>query len=241
MIMYKEGVYFSDITRHQEDCEYKVRAISRILIPVLNSKKISVNSYADVGCGSGGVTLAMKNQMENLGYKIGKVEGYDISPHLSQLKMDGIEFKIGDFAEIGEKTDLITLTDVFEHVTNPVEFISKVSKKAKVVAFHIPLDDCFTVNLRNLQRQKIKNPGHLIFLNTNSALNLITFSGLQIVDYDYSMETLSAPSNNETLFQKIAFPIKFLISKISPWLMARIFGFSLVVVAVNENFEKSEI
>ena len=234
--MYKDGTYFSDITRHQEDCEYKVRAITRILIPVIKQKNIPINSFADIGCGSGGVTIAMKNQLEAEGFKMGRVEGFDISPHLSLIQADGIDFKIGDFAEIGTPTDFVTLTDVFEHVTNPVEFIGKIAEKARVIAFHIPLDDCLSVNFRNLQRQKIQNPGHLIFLNTNSALNLITFSGLQILDFDYSLETLSAPSNNQSVFQKIASPLKKLTAKISPWLMAKIFGGSLVVVAINEKF-----
>ncbi len=234
--MYKDGTYFSDITRHQEDCVYKVRAISRVLIPVLKLKNIPIDSYADIGCGSGGVTRAMNNQLKIEGFKMGRVEGFDISPHLSQLQEEDIEFKIGDYAEIGTPTDLVTLTDVFEHVTNPVEFISKIAEKAKILVFHVPLDDCLTVNFRNLQRQKIQNPGHLIFLNVNSALNLITFSGLQILDFDYSLETLSAPSNNQTFLQKIVSPLKKLTSKISPWLMTKIFGGSLVVVAINEKY-----
>ena len=238
--MYKEGVYFSDITRHQEDSDYKVRAISRLLFPILSFQKIPVGSYADVGCGSGGVIKAMKAQLDGLGFQTKKIEGFDISPHVDRLEQEGIVFKMADFATEGEVMDLVTLTDVFEHVTDPVNFISSVSKKARIIAFHIPLDDCLSVNFRNLQRAKIKNPGHLIFLNTNSALNMITQSGLKILDYDYSLETLSAPSNNETLLQKIAAPFKLLICKISPWMLAKIFGFSLVVIAENENFSISE-
>lgn len=233
--MYKEGVYFSDITRHNEDSDFKVRAISRLLFPILSANNIPVNSYVDVGCGSGGVIKAMKNQLNGGGFQTRKIEGFDISPHVAHLKEDGITFKMADFTSDGELTDLVTLTDVFEHVTDPVKFIAGIAKNAKIIAFHIPLDDCLSVNFRNLQRAKIKNPGHLIFLNTNSALNLITQSGLKILDYDYSIETLSAPSNNETTLQKIAFPVKLLISKISPWLLAKIFGFSLVVIAKNEN------
>lgn len=238
--MYKEGDYFSDITRHQEDSDYKVRAISRLLFPILSKQNLTVKSYADVGCGSGGVIKAMKAQLDGLGFQTKKIEGFDISPHVSQLKVDGIDFKMADFTTEGEKMDLVTLTDVFEHVTDPVNFISGIAKKSKIIAFHIPLDDCLSVNFRNLQRAKIQNPGHLIFLNTNSALNLITQSGLKILDYDYSLETLSAPSNNETVLQKLVSPVKWLISKISPWLLAKIFGFSLVVIAKNENFNSLE-
>lgn len=235
LTMYKEGVYFSDITRHQEDADYKVKAISRLLFPILTHQKITVDSYADVGCGSGGVIKAMRAQLIGSGFQTKRIEGFDISPHVAQLNEEGIVFKEADFTTEGELMDLVTLTDVFEHVTDPVNFIAGIASKAKIIAFHIPLDDCLSVNFRNLQRAKIKNPGHLIFLNTNSALNLITQSGLKILDYDYSLETLSAPSNNETFLQKVAFPVKLLISKISPWLLSKIFGFSLVVIAKNEN------
>ncbi|MEP0713329.1 MAG: methyltransferase domain-containing protein, partial [Algoriphagus sp.] len=196
-----------------------------------------IRSYADIGCGSGGVTKAMKNALEHQGFNLERVEGFDVSPHLSQLQEQGIEFKVGEFSEIGQPTDLVTLTDVIEHVTNPVEFIARIAEKAKVVVFHIPLDDCLAVNFRNMQRRKIQSPGHLTFFNINSALNLITYSGLQILDFDYSTETLAAPSNNETFLQKISSPLKRLVSWISPWLMTRIFGGSIVVVAVNERFK----
>lgn len=238
--MYKEGLYFFDITRHQEDSDFKVKAISRLLFPILSNHKIPVDSYADVGCGSGGVIRAMKEKLKGSGFRTKKIEGYDISPHVAHLKEEGIEFKMADFSIEGELMDLVTLTDVFEHVTDPVNFIAGIAKKARIIAFHIPLDDCLSVNFRNLQRAKIKNPGHLSFLNTNSALNLITQSGLKILDYDYSIETLSAPSNNETALQKISFPVKLLISKISPWLLAKIFGFSLVVIAKNEKLSDPE-
>ena len=96
---------------------------------------------------------------------------------------------------------------------------------------HIPLEDCLSVNIRNLQKRKITNPGHLVFLNINSAINLITYSGLKIVDYEYSVESINAPSNNTTLLQKIAYPFKYVLLKANPYLFSRIFGISLIVIA----------
>jgi hypothetical protein len=96
---------------------------------------------------------------------------------------------------------------------------------------HIPLEDCLSVNVRNLQKRKIVDPGHLIFLNINSAINLITFSGLKIVDYEYSVESINAPSNNFTILQKIAYPFKYILLKSNPYLFSRIFGISLIIIA----------
>jgi SAM-dependent methyltransferase len=229
--MYKEGTYFSDTKRHLEDSDFKVNAILRILDPVLSKNNLKINSYADVGCGAGGVLLGISEAFAKNGNILKEVKGYDVSPHVKDMKVENVVFEHGDFVEIGTNTDLITLTDVFEHVPDPVNFIKNVSKKGKIIAFHIPLDDCLSVNLRNLQRQKIQNPGHLIFLNVNSALNMITMAGLQILDYDFSKETIKAPSNNETLLQKLFTPVKRLMVALNPWLYSKIFGFSLVVVA----------
>lgn len=229
--MYKEGTYFSDTKRHLEDADFKVSAILRLLNPILDKAEVKVNSYADVGCGAGGVVFGISQAFSQKGNPIQEVKGYDVSPHVKDMKMDPIRFEHGDFVEIGTDADLITLTDVFEHVTDPVDFIKNVSKKGKIIAFHIPLDDCLSVNLRNLQRQKIQNPGHLIFLNVNSALNMITMAGLQILDYDFSRETIKAPSNNETFLQKLFSPLKRILVALNPWIYSRIFGFSLVVIA----------
>ncbi|NVJ86760.1 MAG: methyltransferase domain-containing protein [Algoriphagus sp.] len=228
---YKSGSYFIDNKRHFEDSNYKVRAIWRLLKPIVSKEGISINSYADVGCGSGGVVSGLSNLLKKSGIQLSEICGFDVSPHVRNLKFDKISFYEKDFVEHGKRFDLVTLTDVFEHVTAPMDFIRRIGSLAGLVVFHVPLDDCLAVNMRNLQRSKIKNPGHLVFLNVNSALNLITNAGYKIIDYDYSRETLTAPSNVASILQKIFFPIKFIFFKISPWLMSRIFGFSLVVVA----------
>ncbi|SFT40344.1 Methyltransferase domain-containing protein [Algoriphagus locisalis] len=229
--MYKEGTYFANSKRHLEDSDFKVKAIIRLLLPILKKNEITLRSYSDVGCGAGGVLLGIADELSKNGVNLQEVKGYDISPHVNDIKIENVTFEHGDFIEIGTQTDLITLTDVFEHVPDPVDFIKKVSKKGKLVAFHIPLDNCLSVNIRGLQRQKIQNPGHLIFLDLNSALNMVTMAGLQILDYDFSKETISAPSNNETILQKVFSPLKRLLYMINPWLYSKTFGFSLVVIA----------
>ncbi|WP_268035003.1 class I SAM-dependent methyltransferase [Algoriphagus sp. PAP.12] len=229
--MYKEGTYFSDNQRHLEDSEFKVKAIFRLLSPFLRRQEYSIKSYSDVGCGAGGVLLGLSKKLCESGVKLECVSGYDVSPHVIQLQADGVSFIHGDFVEIGKDSDLITLTDVFEHVPDPVNFIKNVSQKGNILAFHIPLDDCLSVNIRNLQREKIQNPGHLTFLDLTSALNMITAAGLQILDYDFSLETISAPSNNYTLLQKLFFPLKRVLVALNPWIYSKIFGFSLVVIA----------
>ena len=170
--MYLEGVYFKDNNRHSEDAKYKVEAIKKMLFKFLIKNNINLNSYADVGCGSGEIIKLLGKDLK-LNFKSLKIlKGFDISPHVDKLKDEFVEFSFTDFTKTNEKFDLVTLNDVFEHVPNPGLFLADVGKRAKYIVMHIPLEDCFSVNYRNLQKRKIVSPGHLIFLNINSLFAL---------------------------------------------------------------------
>ena len=65
-----------------------------------------------------------------------------------------------------------------------------------------------------------------------SALNLLDFSGLKVIDYEYTFGFF-APSGHSTILSKIVFPLRYLLSKISPWFLSRTFGgASLIVIAI---------
>ena len=230
-MMYTEGVYFQDPNRHSEDAKYKVKAIKKILFKYLDDNSIELSSYADVGCGSGEIIKLLGKELKSNYQSVRVLKGFDVSPHVEKLKDTTIEFVFQDFTTSYEKFDLVTLNDVFEHVPNPISFLTQVAKRAKYIVMHIPLEDCLSVNLRNLQKNKIKNPGHLVFLNINSAINLITISGMKIVDYEYSLESIFAPSNKNTIMQKITFPFKYVLLKVNPYLFSKFFGISLIIIA----------
>lgn len=229
--MYTDGNYFKDTNRHVEDTKYKVESIKKILFKYLDKNGIQLYSYADVGCGSGEIVKLLGKELRQNFQTLKIIKGFDISPHIEKLNDKIVEFSFQDFTKLNESFDLITLNDVFEHVANPILFLAEVGKRSKYIVMHIPLEDCLSVNIRNLQERKIKNPGHLIFLNINSAINLITFSGLKILDYEYSVDSINAPSNNKTILQKIAYPVKAILLKLNPYLFSKIFGISLIVLA----------
>jgi len=233
--MYSEGTYFKDSNRHAEDSEYKVNAIKSILIGYLKGTNIELKSYADVGCGSGKIIKLLGKELKQEFNTLDTVKGFDVSPHVSKLSDELVEFCYEDFTKTNERFDLVTLNDVFEHIQNPVKFLSHVGERAKHIVMHIPLENCLSVNIRNLQKRKIKNPGHLIFLDINSALNLITFSGLTIVDYEFSKDSLKAPSNNKTILQKMAYPIKTILLNLNPYVYSKIFGISIIIIAKGNN------
>jgi hypothetical protein len=124
---------------------------------------------------------------------------------------------------------------VVEHVPDTIAFIRSVSQRCKIIGFHIPLDYSLNVALRNLFRAKLQNPGHLMFLDVVSALNLLTVSGLRVVDYEYTFGFM-APSGHSTILSKLVFPLRYLFAKASPWLLSRTLGgASLIVVAMTPN------
>lgn len=233
--MYEEGTYFENPNRHKEDSKYKVEAIKKILFNFVDNNEIEINSYADIGCGSGDIVKMLGAELKNKFSSLNTLKGYDISPHVKDLKDENVEFYCQDFAKSDDYIDLVSLNDVFEHISDPMMFLKQVGKRAKYIVMHIPLEDCLSVNLRNLQKNKIKNPGHLIYLNINSALNLITFSGLKILEYQYSIASVKAPSNRKSILQKIGFPFKRILIKINPYIYSRVFGISIVVIAKGLN------
>ena len=229
--MYSEGVYFENASRHIEDSQYKVDSIKKILIPYLTNNSIELTSYADVGCGSGEIVKLLGKELKLKIKSLKVLKGFDVSPHVEKLSDEIVDFSCEDFTKSTENFDLVTLNDVLEHIPRTASFLSEVGKRAKLIVMHIPLEDCLSVNMRNLQKRKIKDPGHLVFLNINSALNLITTSGLNILDYEYSKGAIKAPSNNKSILQKIAYPIKALLLFLNPYIYSKIFGISVIVIA----------
>jgi SAM-dependent methyltransferase len=233
---YSDGKYFSDPLRHSEDSEFKVKNFLDLFINFSKRSQIRISSIVDVGCGSGENIKRISAGLKQNGFNLAEVKGYDISPHVKSLSGDeNIEFIHGDFCNSSDHVDLVTLFDVFEHVPNTIEFIRLISKRCKMVVFHIPLDDSINNLARNKLRSKLVDPGHLLFMDTTSALNLLTLSGLKVLDYKYTFGFL-APSGHPTIISKIAFPFRYLLSRVNPWLLSKtIGGANLMVIALTES------
>ncbi|QQS47108.1 MAG: class I SAM-dependent methyltransferase [Acidobacteriota bacterium] len=231
--IYTGGDYFTDPTRHSEDSAFKVAAFLDLFERVISESRPRVESYADIGCGSGDSVAGIAKGLRSLGFNLKRVRGYDVSPHVLKLKNDGVEYIHGDFRQSPDQFDLVTLFDVIEHVPAPLEFIRQVASRAGLMAFHIPLDYSLNTASRDLFRQKLKKPGHLIFMDAVYALNLLTLAGLRIVDYRYTF-TFLAPSESKTLIGRIIYPLRLALSKLSPWLLSKTAGgASLMVIALS--------
>ena len=229
---YSRGDYFADPQRHSADARFKADSFLKLFLKFAKEHGRPIETFADVGCGSGDVVRMIADSLREKGFDSVTFKAYDVSPHVLKLRHDGISFIMGDFCESDEFVDIVTLFDVFEHVPDPIAFIKAVAERCRTIAFHIPLDDCWSVAVRNRFRPKLRDPGHLIFLNIVSALNMLAFAGLRVIDYEYTF-AFQAPSGRLTLGSRVAFPFRWLLAKASPWLLSRTLGGTSLMVIAN--------
>jgi SAM-dependent methyltransferase len=229
---YSGGEYFRDAQRHREDAEFKTRSLLRVLVPYLERNGVRLDSLVDVGCGSGDVVRLVAKALRERGHHLPVAKGYDVSPHVAGVRHEGVEYVRGDFCASDESVDLVTLCDVFEHIPDPIGFVRSVSQRCRLLCLHIPLDDSLNNALRDRFRAKLLHPGHLVFLDVVSALNLLASSGLRVVEYDYAFQFL-APSGHRSLLSKAVLPLRYLLARLNPWLASKLLGgASLVAIAL---------
>jgi SAM-dependent methyltransferase len=231
--LYASGRYFADPSRHAGDAAFKAATFLGLLRRAIDLKSCAVHSYADVGSGSGDAARLVAKGLREAGSPLVTAKGYDVSPHIRNLKSaDGVDFVNADFANDGEPVDLVTLFDVIEHVPDPSDFLKRIARRCRIVGLHIPLDDSVNAAFRDLFKYKVKDPGHITFMDGVSALNLLAGAGLRVLDYQYTMG-FEAPSGRSSLASKAAIPLRRLIARISPWLLSKTLGgASLMVVAL---------
>lgn len=234
---YSSGDFFDKSDGHK-DAQFKINILGE-LIGRNRDIFLDVRSVADVGCGSGATTLLLGETFSKLSSFLFQVDGFDIHPDIKKFEGNSlVNFIYGDFCEINNHYDFIFLFDVIEHLADTINFIKNVSSSGKFVVFHIPLDDSLMIGFRNLFLNKLKNPGHLVILDTVSALNLLAFSGLKVIDYIHS-PVFKAPSGKATLSQRFFNPLRWFLFKVSPFLCQKTLGgVSLMVLAKNLSYEK---
>lgn len=231
---YSSGT-FCELSSGSLDAAYKVAQLKPLLAKWCAERGQRIDRVADVGCGSGRTTFLLRDMLAALNPEV-KIVGYDVHPSVAGYVGDAsVRFVRADFSqslvESRETFDLVVLFDVIEHIPAPVDFLSRISEKCRLVALHIPLDDCLMCNLRNLARVKLRHPGHLLVLDLSSALNLVAFAGLRIVEYRFS-PAFRAPSGRRTRKQQFLNPFREIIYRMSPYLVSiSLGGTSLMVLA----------
>jgi SAM-dependent methyltransferase len=227
---YLSGDYYATHKDPEQDSPFKVDAFLKVWQKLSQDRAIDVRSYADVGCGGGGVASLIGQRLRAEGAVLHTVAGYDVSPHVLSLRHAGVRFHHEDFCKANAHYDLVTLFDVMEHVPDPVSFLKEVAHRCNFIALHIPLDRSWVNCFFDRFRRRLTYPGHLVALDTPMALTLVAMAGITALDYSYT-HGYSAPSGTMSRLQKLAYPFRAAVAVVSPWMASRLIGgISLMVV-----------
>lgn len=222
------------------DAAFKVAALQKLLAASRHVPSLfPLHRIADVGCGSGATTFLLREMCEQAGYGDAHIDGYDVHPDIAGFAgSETVKFVQGDFCTADVPTfDLAVLFDVVEHVPAPAEFLRQVAARARFVALHIPLDDSIFSWLRNLPRQNLSHPGHLIVLDPASALNLLAMGGLRTLGFDYA-PVFRAPSGLVGRAQRLLNLLRGPLYRLSPYLLQKTLGgVSLMVLTACQQGE----
>jgi hypothetical protein len=223
---YETGNYDFD----PSDDVWKATEMRKVIVRI--SDPHTIVSYADIGCGNGGVFVSLYNELLRCGFPLRRAIGYDVASAWKTVaqKHPELEFRTADFLEDDIEVDLATLNDVLEHVTCPQTLLAGVARRSRYVALHIPLDDRLSVLLAEQWNRRIGVVGHISFWNPASALNMVTSCGLLPLWCRFTPGFL-APSGRVRLLQKLALPLRMLTYAVSPGIAAAtVGGVSLAVL-----------
>ncbi len=228
--MYVEDEYAkSNPSWHEEDAGWKAAHIGRIL----RKNGVSPCTICEVGCGAGGILLALARALPKSHCK-----GYEISPYayeLCQKKLSeapNISFHLGDPAhDTTETFDVLVLADVIEHVEDFMSMLKGLRHRAAYKVLHIPLDLSVQSVLRSWPILALrKNVGHIHYFYKDLALAALRDCGYTIVDHGYTASRIELP-NQAWTSRVMALPRRACFAA-SPDLTVRVLGgYSLLVLA----------
>ena len=229
--IYENGEFLAAIgnTWHSEDSPWKAVQILRIL----QNNGIHPRSVAEVGCGAGRILVELSKE-EYL--KDCQFEGFDISSQAIELcekEVPNCRFFCQDiFASDDQRYDVLLAIDVFEHVPDYMGFVEQCRSKAEYKVYHIPLDIHVSSVVRNTLTRARFSVGHLHYFTADTALATLKDTGHEIVDYFYTCGSFGVFWQHPSMKTAIANGPRWLFSKFSISLAARLFGgYSLLVIA----------
>ncbi len=230
--IYTTGDYLDTTeTWHAEDSPWKAEQVLRML----KANRLRPQQVAEIGCGAGRILAQLAEEPY-----LAETEfvGYDISPQAIEMCKKIENPRIGFYRqdmfaeELDEPFDVLLVIDVIEHVPDYLTFAESCRPKATYKIYHIPLDLHVSSVLRNRFIENRYSIGHLHYFTAESALATLRDTGNRIVDYFYTNSALGLFEHHSSFKTALANVPRWLFSKVSVPLTARLFGgYSLLVLA----------
>jgi 2-polyprenyl-3-methyl-5-hydroxy-6-metoxy-1,4-benzoquinol methylase len=178
----------------------------------------------DFGCGGGRFLV---NAMDK-GYKLTGVDfGDELIGHLQEAYPEAKFQEINTFYEQSECYDVIFVSNVFEHLTNPVEVLHKLTQRLHpngILVVDGPIENNFTLagafrktlfGLRKKMGKVVSHiPRHIIYANAENQRQFFELSGLKTISYKLKETPWPFPSKWDQS-STIKLKIFFFMAKIS--------------------------
>lgn len=222
--MYTDGCYLSQNPGwHENGATWKARQV----LSLLEHMGYQPESIVDVGCGTGGVLVALAGTLTGA-----KLVGYDPSPQAIDVyeRSVSVDLRVGTAEDIRETYDLLISLDVFEHVEDYIGFLRSLRAIASQFIFHIPLD----VSAQSVIREKPllvgrQTVGHLHYFTRGTALASLETAGYRVI---CDRLLLPADMPDRRARTRMANLPRRLGRAVAPQASARIMGgFTLLVLA----------
>jgi len=153
---------------HQESYEkireYRIKRFGRERLNLILKYK-NRGKLADIGCGNGWLLEVAKRYFSVTGVELNN----------SLLHFTSKKLKIPVYRKIdllkNDEYDVITLFDIIEHVSKPMEYLKKISQKLKkggIILIYTPNRDSLGFSYLKENQQLINTPIHITYLCAKS-------------------------------------------------------------------------
>jgi len=157
----------------------------------LNRRSIKPGSILDLGCGTGAIVKEL--QSRRIGEEYLAVDYSKDAIEYLKKNSSGIETQVDDFTantvNLTGTFDLVLVIHVLQHLKEPHKFIKNILNNLdfSFLIVEVPLEDLIINKISSKIGFNDKNPtGSLQFFNKETILDLLTESGLTIVDQKHS-------------------------------------------------------
>lgn len=168
----------------EAEAAWKADKIHQLLL----KNNVYAQTIVEVGCGTGGIL----RELSQLNPAFKKLTGFDISPQAIALarekETDKIHFIHADLlSENPEKSDVVLVIDVLEHVDDYYGFLNKIRSKGEYFIFHIPLDlSCRNILKPHTLSVQRDNVGHIHYFTKDIIAWALKDTGFETIDWLYT-------------------------------------------------------